>query len=126
MTYKITAKAIRKITVFYQNVAKKYKNAYSPELMKRNIDESINAMYQIENGLLRREPTIPRWKGLYMATSSDKRWYFAYRIDGATVYVEDACHSQNMHESKKSVIRLTEQQLTQIIRESIERALNII
>ncbi len=27
------------------------------------------------------------------------KWYFAYRIEGETIYVEDACHAQNMHES---------------------------
>ena len=30
-------------------------------------------------------------------TNTDK-WYFAYRIEGETIYVEDACHAQNMHE----------------------------
>ena len=31
-----------------------------------------------------------------MANTS--RWYYAYRIDGDTVTVVDACHAQNMHE----------------------------
>ena len=61
---------------------------------------------------------MPRWRGFYMATSRDRKWNFAYRIDGDTIYIEDACHAQNMHESKE-VIRITEFQLRQVIAESI-------
>ncbi len=34
-----------------------------------------------------------------MATSKDGRWNFAYRIQGNTIYVEDARHSQNIYET---------------------------
>ncbi len=34
-----------------------------------------------------------------MATSKDSRWNFAYRIKGNTIYAEDACHSQNIHDT---------------------------
>ena len=61
-----------------------------------NIDEAVDAFYLIENGLLRREPTLSRWAGFHMA-NTDKR-YFAYTIDGETITVRDACHAQNMHE----------------------------
>ena len=45
--------------------------------------------------------------------ANTKKWYFTYRIDGDTIYVEDACHAQNMHESIEytgldSVINLME------------------
>ena len=36
------------------------------------------------------------WKGYNMANTD--KWYFAYRIDGDTITVVDACHAQNMHE----------------------------
>ena len=64
--------------------------------MHQNIDEAIDAMYQIEQTLLRREPTLERWKGYYMANTD--KWYFAYIIKDNTIIVVDACHAQNMHE----------------------------
>lgn len=82
------------IKTFYLNDAKKYAHTYSSDLMHKNIDEAIDAMYQIENGLLRREPPIKRWKGCFMANT--KTWYFAYKVFDDVVVVVDACHSQNM------------------------------
>lgn len=58
--YKIKPLAQRKITSFYSNVAKKYRHTYSKELMHRNIDESVDAMFQIEKTIPRREPSISR------------------------------------------------------------------
>ncbi|MCR5574181.1 MAG: hypothetical protein K6F78_05105 [Bacteroidaceae bacterium] len=95
-SYKVKPLAQYKIRSFYYNVAKKYKHAYSKWLMHKNIDDTIDAMCQIERTLMRREPTISRWKG-YMMANTDK-WYFAYTFDGETVTVVDACHVQNMHE----------------------------
>ena len=94
--YEVRQRAINKIYTFYTNVAKKYSHTYSLELMLKNIDEARHAIFFIEDGLLRREPTIKRWKGLLMTRA--KHWYYAYRIDGDTVIVEDACHEQNMHD----------------------------
>jgi hypothetical protein len=100
--YVISQIAHDNIYSFYSNVSKKYSNTYSYELMLSNIEDAFNSMYKIENGLLRRTPTIQRWEGYFMANTD--KWYFAYRIDGDTIYVEDACHAQNMHESKKQNI----------------------
>lgn len=83
---------------FYYHVALKYRHTYSEELMHQNIDDAINSMYQIERGLHRRKPTIKRWAGYYMANTD--KWYFAYTIDGDTIFIEDACHAQNMHEEE--------------------------
>ena len=93
--YKVKPLARRKIRSFYNNVAKKYKHTYSRWLMHKNIDDAIDAMYQIENSLLRRKPTIGRWKDYHMANTD--KWYFAYTIDGDTITIVDACHAQNMH-----------------------------
>ena len=93
--YKVKPLARRKIRSFYNNVAKKYKHTYSRWLMHKNIDDAIDAMYQIENSLLRRKPTIERWKNYHMANTD--KWYFAYTIDGDTITIVDACHAQNMH-----------------------------
>ena len=92
--YKVKPLARRKIRSFYNNVAKKYKHTYSKWLMHKNIDDAVDAMLQIECTLLRREPTIERWKGYYMANTD--KWYFAYSIDGDTITIVDSCHAQNM------------------------------
>ena len=83
---------------------KKYKHTYSEELMHQNIDEAIDAMYQIEQTLLRREPTLERWKGYYMANTD--KWYFAYTIEGDTITIVDACHAQNMHNKRSEIERM--------------------
>lgn len=83
---------------FYINVLKKYQNAYSLELMEKNISDAYDSIYQIENGLPRRNPTIQRWQNKgFMANT--RKWYFLYHINGDTIYVDDACHTQNMHEN---------------------------
>lgn len=55
------------------------------------------------------------------------RHYFAYKVEGDTVYVYDACHAQNMHEIAKPrrryTVRLTEEDLRQVIKKSIREAL---
>ena len=94
MKYIISPQCTEAIKSFYLNVAKKYAHTYSRELMHKNVDEAINAMYQIENGLLRRFPTIKRWNGCFMANT--KHWYFAYKIFDDVIVVIDACHAQNM------------------------------
>ena len=63
--------------------------------MHKNIDDAIDGIYKIERTLLRRIPTINRWQGYYMANTD--KWYYAYKIEGDTVIVVDACHAQNMH-----------------------------
>lgn len=97
MNYIIKPRASRKIYTFYQNVAKKYRHTYDKDDMKRNAHDALFSMYEIERTLHRREATLTRWKGYYMANTD--KWYFAYTIDGDTVTVRDACHAQNMHES---------------------------
>ena len=97
MNYIIKPRASRKIYTFYQNVAKKYRHTYDKDDMKRNAHDALFSMYEIERTLLRREATLTRWKGYFMANTD--KWYFAYTIDGDTITVRDACHAQNMHES---------------------------
>lgn len=96
MKYVIRKRCAQKITAFYRNVSKNYKHTYSLELQEMNVHDAYDAIYQIERTLLRREPTIVRWKGFHMANT--KKWYFAYKFDGDTVTVLDACHAQNMHD----------------------------
>lgn len=96
MRYVIMKRCVTKISSFYRNVSKKYRHTYSEELMHKNADDAVDSMYQIERTLLRRQPTLERWKGYYMANTD--KWYFAYLFDGETITVVDACHAQNMHE----------------------------
>ena len=68
--------------------------------MLRYINKTVDAIYCIEQSVLRRKPTIARWqKWQYMAQADN--WYYAYTIDGDTITIHDACHAQNMHDSKK-------------------------
>lgn len=96
--YKVSPLCYRKIYSFYHNVAKKYRHTYSEEMMHKNIDDAVNAIYQIESTLLRREPTIARWSKYHMAHAG--KWYYAYKIDGDTIKILDACHAQNMRSSE--------------------------
>lgn len=97
--YKVSPRCYQNIYSFYHHVALKYRHDYSEEDMHRNIDETVDSMYEIERTLLRREPTLTRWKGYYMANTD--KWYFAYLVEGDTVKIMDACHAQNMHNPKK-------------------------
>jgi hypothetical protein len=112
MKYVISNKCHTAISKFYHNVSKKYKHTYSKEMMIHNIHNTYQSLYKIENGLLRRKPKFSRWKGLLMANT--KKWYFAYNIVGDTVYVEDACHAQNMHEFNSKTV-LEENKMVKII-----------
>ena len=96
MKYIIRKRCAQKITTFYRNVSRKYKNTYSLELMEKNVNDAYDSIFQIESSLMRRKPTISRWKGYYMVNTD--KWYFAYTFDGETVTVVDACHAQTMHE----------------------------
>ena len=62
--------------------------------MEKNVREAYYTIFEIERTLLRRKPTIERWRGYYMANTD--KWYFAYTIDGDTITIVDACHAQNM------------------------------
>ena len=106
MKYLVSSFVIEGIQQFYENVAKKYKHTYDYSLMHKNIDDATTAIYKIETELLRRKPSISKWNGLYMANTD--KWYFAYKIEGDTIYVEDARHAQNMHEGLNRVINLME------------------
>ena len=94
MKYVIRKRCTQRIISFYRNVSKKYKHTYSLELMEKNVLDAYDSMYLIEQTLLRREPTLDRWKGYHMANTD--KWYFAYTIEDDTVTIVDACHAQNM------------------------------
>ena len=104
-SYVISPQVYRVIDAYYSNVARKYSHTYSLTLMIQNIENAYKAIYQIENGFPRRTPTTSKWQGLFMATymvRNKSRWNYAYRIDEETntIYVEDACHANNMKETQ--------------------------
>lgn len=96
MQYKYAIKplAIRKVRSFYRNVCLKYPNIYSYYDMLRYINNTVDAIYCIEQSIPRRKPTIERWQKWHMAHAGN--WYYAYSIDGDTITIRDACHAQNM------------------------------
>ena len=96
MKYIIKPRASRNIFTFYQNVAKKYRHTYDKDDLKRNVYDAMQSIFEIERTLLRRKPTLSRWTGYHMANTD--KWYFAYTIEGDTITIVDACHSQNMHQ----------------------------
>lgn len=115
MKYIISSLVYKNIRSFYTNVAKKYKHTYSYENLRADYQKACSSIYQIENGLLRREPTMSKWKGYYMAKAG--KWYFAYRIEGDTIYVDDACHSQNIHDNKDIIDQIITEAINKIIRQ---------
>lgn len=95
MQYEYKPRALKKIWAFYRNVAKKYRHAYDLNDMERDISHAVFDGTLIEKTLHRRPPTLNRWQGWHMATNG--RWFYAYTIEGDTITIQDACHSQNMH-----------------------------
>lgn len=93
-SYIIKPLAVRKVRAFYKNVYLKYPNTYSYYDMLRYINNTVDAIYCIEQTVLRRKPTIERWLKWHMAHVGN--WYYAYSIDGSTIIIHDACHEQNM------------------------------
>jgi hypothetical protein len=69
MKYIIKPRASQKIFSFYSNVAKKYRHVYDKADLKRDVFNATFSIYDIERTLLRREPTIARWKGYHMANT---------------------------------------------------------
>ena len=106
--YRISKQVQTSIYTFYTNVAKKYCNTYSLDLMAKNISNAYSSIYNIENGLMRRKPIIKQWNGYFMANTD--KWYFAYKIVENTIYIEDARHSQNMSEFSTSNTLSNQQQ----------------
>lgn len=100
---------------------RKFRHQWGVDEIHNLINRTCAEINLIENGLMRGRPTLSRWQGLYMATTKNKKWYFAYRIEPGTdennIFVEDACHAQNMHETK--VIRISEFKFQKLLSECI-------
>ena len=98
MRYVIRKQCHIKIEEFYRNVAKKYRYTYSRQLMQKNVLDATKALYQIEQTLIRRKPTLSKWQNQGWHMANTDKWYYAYTIDGDTITIQDACHAQNMHD----------------------------
>lgn len=46
MRHIIKKRCAQRITIFYRNVSKKYKHAYSQELMEKNVNDAYDAMFR--------------------------------------------------------------------------------
>ena len=96
--WRIHRNAFYEIRKFYRNVATKYGHTYSINNLLSDIIKAERGIFKIENGLLRRKPTIAKWIGFHMATlkiNNKAQWNYAYLIEDEIVYIYDACHSQN-------------------------------
>ena len=116
-SYKIHPRVYNEIDTFYENVANKYCHTYSYALMCKGINDAYDANYHIEGDLIRRKPTLTRWTGLFMASykvDGKTRWNYAYRTEGNNIFVEDACHAQNMSEftSKRPTTKIKYRKVT--------------
>ncbi|KAA6301519.1 MAG: hypothetical protein EZS26_002263 [Candidatus Ordinivivax streblomastigis] len=93
----IKTKAFMKIYNFYLNVAKKYKHAWSMEESIRHVEKVTQEAYKVGTQLSKREPYFrPNWRNYSVDYSKATGWYFAYRIENDTIYVEDAENYRNM------------------------------
>lgn len=97
LRYEIRPLAVFKIREFYQHVAIKYRHTYDEDDMNRNIYDALTNIYQIEQSILRRKPTLRRWQGLHMAHAG--KWFYAYSFIEDRIIIEDACHELNMHDA---------------------------
>lgn len=73
MIYNISNRVYQKVLSFYENVSKKYPHTFTYEDLQKKYYDTCYSINKIENGLLRQKPTISRWKGLYMATTRDRK-----------------------------------------------------
>lgn len=95
--YPISPTAVEAINSFYENVSKKWKHTYALEDVLRYVQETINHIHQI-GMVFPRIPTIARWRDRGYSMAHIDKWYYAYYIEDGIIYVEDACHQQNMHD----------------------------
>ena len=88
----------QRIRKFYDNAMLKYPNSYFPDEADRNVDKVCDEIYKVGT-LPKVNPNtsfVPKtWAG-YFVSRSDTGWYFAYKIQGNTVYIYDAANHTNM------------------------------
>ena len=102
----IRPNVLHEIDTFYYNMWQKYKHSWGEEEIIKLISDTYNDINKLSTIKVHRKSTKEEWYGLFMANID--KWYFAYRIEDDTIYVEDACHSQNMHEIVYKMINLVE------------------
>jgi len=107
----ISKKAINRINQFYYNVALKYPNTNSLDVVKNNINNVHNEIYKVGTSLTKTNTSLSKWKGYNVCRS--KTWYFAYKIQNNTIYVYDAEHGQNMSEEAYTSQNSNNQQTNQ-------------
>ena len=100
MVTKIHKRVYNKISKFYYNVRIKYPNTNSYQNVLDQINKVYNETYKVGTQLRKINPTtsyiISRWKGYNIDCSDETGWYFAYKVDGETIYVYDAVNYKNM------------------------------
>ena len=102
----IQPKVLEAIDSFYYNMWQKYKHSWGEEEIVKLISDTYDEAYKIKEITIHRNATKNEWQNLFMANID--KWNFAYKIENNTIYVEDACHSQNMHEAINRIMSLIE------------------
>lgn len=93
---------------FYNNVGKKFINAYSREDINKLIEKKFLPITKLDKTRLISDPGLNKWKGYGRVVIG--KWHFAIDIKDNKVVVVDACHQQNMH-NNKTLIELFEEDL---------------
>lgn len=122
------------IKEYYNAIAEKYKFSYSLQNMKNNINEVRNAMRALNDD--GKTPTLQKFKVLgYKETSyrqkKKSQWFFEYTLvkikDEICIYVHEAVHNTQMHDSFDATYIERKQLYEQIMKEVaviVKRALN--
>ena len=51
--------------------------------------------------------------------ANTKKWYYAYVIDGDTILIKDACHAQNMHDSRNIIGNIIAEIINKYLKENL-------
>ena len=51
--------------------------------------------------------------------ANTKKWYYAYVIDVDTILIEDACHAQNMHDSRNIIGNIIAEMINKYLKENL-------
>lgn len=130
----VSRQANASIKKYYNVIAEKYRYSYSLQNMKNNINEVRNALKTLKDD--GKTPTLQKFKALgYKEISyrqnKKSQWFFEYtlvKIKGEIcMYVHEAVHNTQMHDSYNSTYIGGKQLYEQIMKDIaliVKRAIN--
>ena len=97
MQIKVASKVHNRIKQFYYNAMLKYPNTYFPDDADRDIYKVTNELMKVGTRLWKKNNNILlKWENYFVDYSKVTGWYFAYRIEENTIYIEDVENYRNM------------------------------